>query len=307
MTDRLSRELIDQVVFGMENQERVYYLDIETSTVVADDDLESGIDIARHFEVPEWRSVDGFNLMEKFVGLLHNPIFRERLRQILASGRGVFRQFKDALKDRPEIERLWFSFKEREMQRLVVEWYNDLREQWGLERLELEIEETEQLIASDFVFVVADGDLIEFVEGLDRVGFAECYPDQSEELVDLRYEICRSGVPSPADPRSRVIVAETPGGDSAGFVWAVVHDKGEARLGVVVQLFVVEEYRGLGLAKALVRDFLVRADGEGVTELIVEMPGTSGTLVPSLEREGMVRDQISMRVNTRRWARENTA
>ena len=153
MTFPLTRELIDQIMFGMENQDTDFLLDLYDQKVVRIDELpdEGQDDEARYIPLPEWRSVDGYNLMEKFVASLHNPIYREILRSILASGKGVFRQFKDALKERQEIERLWYRFKEREMRAHVVEWYNVLRESWGLARIgDPEDEGTEVLVLSDF-------------------------------------------------------------------------------------------------------------------------------------------------------------
>ena len=130
----LSPELIDQIIFAMENQEKDYVLDTKTLELVPIDELPPELveDEDRLIQLPEWYSVHGYNLMEKFVANLRNPLFRETLREILARGKGVFRQFKDTIKQRKDIERLWFSFKDREMKRVVLEWYNQLRESCGL-------------------------------------------------------------------------------------------------------------------------------------------------------------------------------
>ena len=111
---RLTRELADQIVFGMENQNHVFYLDLDTQTVVPDPPGLADAD-ARYVRLPSWRPVDGYNLMARFVASLRNPIYRERLRTILGSGRGAFRQFKDAIGEREDIERLWLAFKQRKM------------------------------------------------------------------------------------------------------------------------------------------------------------------------------------------------
>ena len=73
------------------------------------------------------------------------------MRDALSAGRGVFRNFKNALKQSRDLERSWYRFKEREMRRVVAEWYNQEREAAGLERLGPEPEETEDLTVSDFV------------------------------------------------------------------------------------------------------------------------------------------------------------
>ncbi len=61
--------------------------------------------------------------MEKFVSTLRNPIYREKLKEVLQSGRGVFRQFKDVLQEQPSIQRLWYYYKDREMRNRIYEWY----------------------------------------------------------------------------------------------------------------------------------------------------------------------------------------
>ena len=90
---RLTRELADQIVFGMENQDHVFYLDLDTQTIVPDPPG-LGDSETRYVRLPPWRSVDGHNLMARFVASLRNPIYRERLRTILASGRGALYLFQ---------------------------------------------------------------------------------------------------------------------------------------------------------------------------------------------------------------------
>ena len=87
---------------------------------------------------------------------IDDPVVREELRTALSAGHGVFRNFKDILRSHPEIERLWYSFKDREMRNIVLEWYNSLRDFWGLERIGSEPEETEEIVSHDFSFREAD-------------------------------------------------------------------------------------------------------------------------------------------------------
>ncbi|MFW6313725.1 MAG: UPF0158 family protein, partial [Spirochaetota bacterium] len=199
---RLTRELIDQIVFGMENQDREYVLDTEEATVIPAEQIPEGAPAERYLSLPAWRSVDGYNLMEQFVATLHNPIFRSRLRAILASGRGVFRQFKDTVRERREIERLWFNFKERAMRDLVTDWYNDLREHEGLERLEAMVAETEtdQLVESDFAFRGVEAGEVELIRSLDREAFDEVFSDTEAGIVEAFYAQFRDGLPGPGEP-----------------------------------------------------------------------------------------------------------
>ena len=87
----LTPELIDQIIFGMENQISYYYLDLEQGKVEEESQLEEEqrTDESRYILIPRWSSADGFQLMERFVDSLRNPVFRERLREALASRKGV--------------------------------------------------------------------------------------------------------------------------------------------------------------------------------------------------------------------------
>ena len=90
--------------------------------------------------------------MESFVTSLDNPAYREQLSRALTMGKGVFRAFKDALKQNKEIEKLWFAYKEQRLRGVIVSWYNANREARGLAKLPAEPEETEELVMSDFSF-----------------------------------------------------------------------------------------------------------------------------------------------------------
>ena len=146
----LNSELVEQIIFAMEDQQNQYYVHMDTGELLREEEIEE--DEAEEDEaegedpfipIPEWRPVDGFLMMEKFVARLRNPLLRDQLKDALTSGRGVFRKFKDILKTNPEIERLWFSFKERELRKVVWQWYNDNRELAGLDRLEEETDPAE--------------------------------------------------------------------------------------------------------------------------------------------------------------------
>jgi len=303
---RLTRELADQIVFGMENQAHEYYLDLNTQTIVPDPPDLAKVDTERYVPLPSWRSVDGYNLMARFVASLRNPIYRERLRASLASGRGAFRQFKDVIGEREDIERLWLAFKQREMREIVAGWMNDLRELWGLDRLELsEVEETAPLIASDFV--ISDGGEAHYdlVRTLDRQAFAENYENDSEPLVDLLYNFQRAGLADPGDRDSTILVAETPGLEVAGFVWAVTLRRGKIAVSVVTQLYVLPEYRGMGLARTLLREHFLRCHNRGYSEAIVELFGQACDYAGDLSELGLARDSATMRLRLDRWFREN--
>ena len=154
MQFELTEALLDDILFSMEDQEGEFYIDCQEEVVINGEEL---ADINndrddRFIDLPEWDSSNGFRLMERFAAAFRNPIIRTELCSALNQGRGVFRAFKNALSHHPEAEKYWFSFKEREMKREIVRWYNALREEWGLQKIGMEPEETTDLVLEDFRF-----------------------------------------------------------------------------------------------------------------------------------------------------------
>ncbi|WP_455382954.1 UPF0158 family protein [Salinispira pacifica] len=348
----LTRELIDQIMFGMENQDTEFVLDSREHRVVKVQEISEETDETdepaeeRYLPLPEWHSVDGYNLMEKFVASLHNPIYREILRRILTSGKGVFRQFKDALKERKEIERLWYHFKEREMRARVLEWYNLLRESWGLERVgDPEGEETDALVLTDFTIgaIVVTEELLvpaePFGEGaldvsgepssqsapgteedgrpvrgtaaeiaayFDALAFVECMSDQPAHLVSYLLQKRRMRLPSTSADSARILVARTPLNELAGFVWADFSQLSDGRMTATLhQIYVLPEFRGLGLARMLFTRLCTFAYEQKAETLFIEMPGPAAFLSDMYETEGAQPLSQLFQLDVTRWYREN--
>ena len=159
MKFELDEILIDDILFHMENQMGSFLLDCRECYVVNTDnpEFEAAEDIdytdtERFIALPEWGPQDGFRLMEKFTATLKNPVARFELSEALNQKKGVFRAFKRTIEQYPEVESIWFSYKEHKMKNVVINWYNSLREEWGLEPLGIEHEDTSMLILEDFVF-----------------------------------------------------------------------------------------------------------------------------------------------------------
>jgi ribosomal protein S18 acetylase RimI-like enzyme len=180
---------------------------------------------------------------------------REELSSALNRGKGVFRAFKDILGRHPETERHWFAYKEREMKREILRWYNALREEWGLERIGGEPEETGDLILEDFRFRPA----------LEKDRTA------AEKLHRLCLDESAAGQESPAGeplfPWDKAIAAETIGGEFAGYI-AGIRRKNSLH---IAALEVKPEFRGLGIGEALVSRFLERPDN-GIEWISIELP-----------------------------------
>lgn len=295
MAFELTPEIVDQVIFGMENQEHDFMVDVENGHVAPRAEITPGHEAE---PIPRWRSVDGYNLMERFVVDLRNPIVREELRAILSSGKGVFRSFKDTLKEHPEMERLWFRYKEREMRRVVFEWYNELRDRWGLDRVPIDLEtETDNLILADFSFerdALSVDEAREYAHDAREEVLAKLSGDTERALMEGLEQV-------DADHELHSIVASTPDGESVAAVCAVVHRENRSPVAVINALFVEPEYRGLGLARELLSRIFRVLEEEAVSTVHMELPGDAGALRPLLD--SWMGEEISRRyrLDISRW------
>jgi GNAT superfamily N-acetyltransferase len=237
----LTQELIDDIIFWMESQDGQYAVDVKTGGVVnlenLDENSRDGAEAEnRYADIPAWGPVDGFGLMENFTASLKNPPARKRLALALNQGRGVFRAFKDALAEFPPVEKLWFSYKEKELEKAVRLWYAGLREEAGIQKIGKEPEETDELITEDFLFTV---------------------------------EKKETGV---------LITASNPLAVQAGKISAKI--SGGALF--IEELFVEEDFRGLGLGKGLLKKLLSEYERAKVT---VDIPLKSEDFARVLLRE----------------------
>jgi ribosomal protein S18 acetylase RimI-like enzyme len=279
MLFELTNALIDDILFSMEDQEGEFLLDTQEGVVANttgefDEPLETDGD--RYIDLPEWDSSDGFRLMERFTASLRNPLVREELSGALNRGKGVFRAFKDILSRHPEAEKLWFAYKEREMRREILRWYNALREEWGLDQIGMEPEETGDLVLEDFRFRAgAPGD-----EAAARELHRLCAEEQRNSAAEQ--QTCFPGGESPwAFPGDLALTAETAGGEFAGYIAAV-------KQGASLHICALETnpgYRGLGIGEALLSRFLEALEGEGFSQINIDLPAGAEGFSRALLRE----------------------
>jgi len=299
------KELKDQIIYCMENQERTYLLDIRTGVIMPEGKIDETQVGTRFHRLPQWRSLEGYQLMERFVSTIRNPIFREELREAISTGSGVFRNFKGVLKRRKELEKLWFAFKEKEMTAVVYDWYNQIREMEGLERLSLPPEETEELVSSDFTITEEVGEHLEAIYDLDRSVFLESYPGRDPDRIIEYHARTREGLPAPDSEQSMALVAVTPGGDFVGFAWAVERDD-PPNAGTVVdliQLAVSKEYQGLGLGHALLKRLLNGASKTGAERVRIHLSGRFLSAAKLFELRGFEVSSQDMELDLSRMER----
>lgn len=260
----LTREIVGEIIFGMENQVRDMVFDTETCKVLTVE--ETGEDYRedefRFLPLPAWRPVEGFQLMERFTGTLHNPLVREELRKALALGKGVFRKFKVVIKENPGIARLWYEFKDREMKQLVLNWYKDMAETWGFTqkagKLSDYLEPTEDLVREDFTFedISESRDFIlAWVRGTWTGEKEDMVPGGKDRSSRLNQVLEKPGL--------KAFRVTAPDGSVAGIIWGTAgkkyakkHQVGNGKPLVAIRyLFIIKEYRGLGLARELLQRF----------------------------------------------------
>jgi ribosomal protein S18 acetylase RimI-like enzyme len=287
MQFELTEALIDDILFAMEDQAGDFRLDtVEAAVTGGLDDLDfldedpdadheaDGEDCSRYISLPEWDSSDGFRLMEHFAARLRNPIVRDELTSALSLGRGVFRAFKDTLARYPETEKLWFSFKDMEMKNEIIRWYNGLREEWGLEKIGMEPEETDDLVLEDFrirpllkedIFQVEELHnrcLEEYKNTMVGTGVGISFDYVLKETQALRKQFIEDG-----------LVAESRNGEVAGYISG---EKTE-NVFVIQNLEVKPEFRGLGIGETLLTKLLESLDPKEIDQVLLDLPsGTEG-------------------------------
>ncbi|MGH0053767.1 MAG: UPF0158 family protein [Sphaerochaetaceae bacterium] len=251
----LSRDLLDSIIFAMEDQANTYYLDLKNEYLVREeernylDEENEEAHTSRFIPIPDWEPSDGFHLMEMFANRIRNPLYRARLLAVLQSGRGVFRKFKDTLSETPILERKWFSFRDEQLKRKVITWY---REQESIMQLlilpEEENELTEDILLEDFTFETHEGPVTEEIMNMVQVLVTELEAGNEEDhiasVVLLRH--------LELEELERFYLARAQDGSIAAFLsYTMLTD-----YLVEVPLFGVKaEYRGLGLFRLLFDSF----------------------------------------------------
>jgi ribosomal protein S18 acetylase RimI-like enzyme len=135
----------------------------------------------------------------------------------------------------------------------------------------VEVEETDELVLSDFSFSWEVGGHLPEILTLDRDAFFELFPDDTPARLAARHAEKRRDLPPPGSDQSPLLLAETPGGDLGGFIWGVTQVKSVH----IIQVAVSPELRGVGLGETLLREFLSAMRKRGMQRLTTELIGRS--------------------------------
>ncbi len=302
MTD----ELMYQIIFCMEDQAGTYLFDLADGVPIQKEFTVGSAEEkeVRYRELPSWKPADGFRIMEKFVSSLRNPIFREKLKESLSMGKGVFRNFKNNLKEEPAIERLWFYFKEKEIKRSIYIWYEQLSEISFLEQLGEPEQDVSDLILSDFVITENREKWSDYIL---QIGENRLHDEFSgvdfplNEILVHEYQKTWSGF----DKDWLITIVESPMEDFAGFIGAKPLYPGDSTLVYSVKhLYVEPRYRGLGIFKLLADSLCARAADSGADRIIIELSGKSSVISPALEQRGFVPFSERLSLDLAKWKQE---
>ena len=269
MQFELTDEIVNQIIFSMEDQSHRRVFDSENKDLVAFNP-EKHRDGGRFYPLPAWDSVSGFSIMERFVSELRNPPVKEKLRIILSAGKGVFRGFKDVLKEHPEVETLWFAFKQRALKHEITVWYNLLRDSWGLEQIGEEPEETDELVHTDFSFRP-------YREETDNQPLREARICAQEEIRSS-YErsiaetflfLLNSSRPHGKEDTEYTLTAHTAQEEFAGFISTLPYPEDSHKTALITAFYVLPIWRGLGIGKSLFTRCTDTLKSGGVRYIIV--------------------------------------
>lgn len=264
----LTDELKDNIIMAMENQEQKFVLDA-AKTCITPIEESICVDEENYYILPEWNPAAGYALRETFVANLHTPVARDELQDILHSGRGVFKNFRLALKKYPEIDKRWHIYKHRAMSARVNDWYNELREIWGLEKLDYLPESDESLVHEDFSFeVYTKADYSEVLSYI-KVFFQEEEQNLSKEIKNAFYEMWKTQFDKAEAIEQIGIICRSLSEDFAGCVTAAELIENQEKIMVLTSLFVPEYCRGLGIGTELITMCVSKIQEHGKEWIIV--------------------------------------
>ena len=252
MKFELTDSLTDEIISAMENQDVEYTVYAPEGQLVVSDSDGNKPDDELFYSLPEWGPSDGFALREDFVNNLHSPLAHDELQSALHSGRGVFKNFRNVLKNYPEIDKRWHIYKHKYMSARINEWYNSLREIWGLEKLDQLPELDDTLVHDDFSFKEYDPAADKQTILLNIT--ADSCEDETLPLEVNRafYGLWRSQFENASADTQTGFICSSLSDEFAGCITASPLLQNQDKIVAITSLFVSEQYRGLGIGTELI-------------------------------------------------------
>ncbi len=278
----------------MENQSEESFLDAKNLKIVSfspDAEFEQTIDEENIYTLPVWTPKDGFNLLEEFVSTVRVKKIYDELREVLSNGRGVFRNFKNVLKKYPEIEKRFRVFKNKEMRNFVFEWYNALRDSWGLEKLSQDFEDYDELTKEDFLFrgydFQQDGKCVAEMAGAVSEEIKAFYAGELGLAVSHLWKQRFDSFFQRNSPESvNGFVCRTLSDEFAGCLLFSFCPSFAKETVTLTACFVDQNYRGLGIVRELFSQCISNLKERGVHWFIIEQSAIPFYLEPLLTRCG---------------------
>lgn len=124
---------IGELAWAFEDQDHLYYLDLDTGEVLSnhgDEDpeelasrVEAGLG-TRYLAVGSSEPGEGYQDMADFIEVVRDPTLRAML-VVAIQGAGAFRRFKDVLLTYPEERERWFAFRDARIKERLEDWLKD--------------------------------------------------------------------------------------------------------------------------------------------------------------------------------------
>ncbi len=282
MTFELTEKLTDSIISAMDNQEKIFVVNAAAGQLVE----EMQADEENFYSLPEWGSAEGFVMREEFVAALHSPIVHDELMAVLHSGRGVFKNFRIILKSYPEIDKRWHIFKNRYMSARINDWYNSLREVWGLEKLDYFTESDDALIHDDFSFEEYESKAYKN-EVLSNIT-AGIYDDENlpSEVLKVINEMWRNQFEQAEAAAQTGYICRSLSDDFAGCITASSLTENQEKIMFITSLFVPEQFRGLGIGTELISMCISKLQSMGKKFIIMPNFIAPEIIQPLLNRTG---------------------
>lgn len=286
MQFELTYKLITDIINALENQEQKFVIEAKNNCLIEKSNSNNLLVVSdnnNYYDLPEWNSSNGFKLREDFVNILNAPIAKEELQLVLHSGRGVFKNFREILKKYPEVEKKWFLYKNKIMGIYINNWYNELREIWGLEKLDYIPESDENLIHNDFTFCDYNSETNQTeVFSLINTYFLQEQQNVPEELKQALFELWKQNFNNFDFKYQTGLICRTLCNDFAGCIIANPVSSLQTKVNIINTIYVPVSFRGLGIGTELINMYLLKQKELGTKWILLSESIVNDSLLPLL-------------------------